>query len=90
MSIKGQGCPFEYSSICLAPAIREGHHLNITFQLLPLLHQYACKADDYVAHLIGHEGPGSLLSELKARNWATGLCAGVAVQFCLIDYLMYI
>jgi secreted Zn-dependent insulinase-like peptidase len=79
MSIKGKGYPFECSSLCLTPAIREGHHLNITCQLPTLLHQYASKAEDYVGHLIGHEGPGSLLSELKARNWATSLCAGVVV-----------
>ena len=29
-----------------------------------------------VGHLLGHEGPGSLLSLLKARGWADALCAG--------------
>jgi insulysin len=28
------------------------------------------------AHLLGHEGPGSLLSELKRRGWATSLQSG--------------
>ena len=76
MSIKDSGYPFEASGICLTPAIREGHHLVLSFQLPPLLAQYGAKADEYVSHLVGHEGPGSLLSELKARNWATGLSAG--------------
>ncbi len=30
----------------------------------------------YVSHLIGHEGPGSLLSYLKARGWCRNLGAG--------------
>lgn len=30
----------------------------------------------YLGHFIGHEGPGSILSDLKARGWATGLSAG--------------
>ena len=30
----------------------------------------------YVSHLIGHEGPGSLLSELKNRGWVNSLVAG--------------
>ena len=31
---------------------------------------------DYLSHLIGHEGKGSLLSELKARKWCNSLVAG--------------
>ena len=38
------------------------------------------KADEYVGHLVGHEGTGSLLSALKARGWASELSAGVSDQ----------
>ena len=30
----------------------------------------------YTSHLIGHEGPGSILSLLKAKGWANGLSSG--------------
>ena len=30
----------------------------------------------YLAHLVGHEGSGSLLSLLKTKGWANGLSAG--------------
>ena len=30
----------------------------------------------YLAHLIGHEGPGSVLSELKRLGWSNSLAAG--------------
>ncbi|PSK36776.1 hypothetical protein B9Z65_1959 [Elsinoe australis] len=30
----------------------------------------------YISHLIGHEGPGSILAYLKAKGWANGLGAG--------------
>jgi insulysin len=30
----------------------------------------------YVSHVIGHEGPGSLLSYLKRKGWVNGLTAG--------------
>ena len=33
-----------------------------------------------VSHLLGHEGPGSLLSALKARGWAEGLNAGLGMR----------
>ena len=34
------------------------------------------KPDGYLAHLIGHEGKGSLLSALKRRGWCSHLDAG--------------
>ena len=34
------------------------------------------KQSNYVAHLIGHEGPGSLLSYLKRKGWANSVAVG--------------
>lgn len=31
----------------------------------------------YVSHLIGHEGPGSIMSYIKSKGWANGLGAGM-------------
>lgn len=31
----------------------------------------------YLSHLIGHEGPGSLLSALRSRGWCNSLVGGV-------------
>ena len=59
------------------PAVRQGHNLTLTFQLPSLFHAYRAKPDDYVSHLIGHEGRGSLLSALKARGLASAISAGV-------------
>ena len=47
------------------------------FQLPSLTNQYRSKADEYLSHLVGHEGKGSLLSALKAKGWASELSAGV-------------
>lgn len=30
----------------------------------------------YISHLMGHEGPGSILSTLKSRGWSNSLVAG--------------
>ncbi|KAE9594482.1 putative insulysin [Lupinus albus] len=58
-------------------AVKDVHILDLSWQL-PCLHQeYLKKPEDYLAHLLGHEGKGSLLSYLKARGWATSLSAGV-------------
>lgn len=37
---------------------------------------FILQPERYVSHLIGHEGPGSLLSELKNRGWVNSLVAG--------------
>eukprot|EP00163_Fabomonas_tropica_P027319 TRINITY_DN5224_c0_g1_i14.p1 TRINITY_DN5224_c0_g1~~TRINITY_DN5224_c0_g1_i14.p1 ORF type:complete len:886 (+),score=217.98 TRINITY_DN5224_c0_g1_i14:269-2659(+) len=38
--------------------------------------KYLTKPSQFLSHLLGHEGPGSLLSLLKAKGWAEQLCAG--------------
>jgi insulysin len=42
-----------------------------------LLSEYRQKPAGYVSHIIGHEGPGSLLSLLKAKGLADSLSAGM-------------
>jgi insulysin len=39
------------------------------------------KHAEYVAHLLGHEGPGSLLSYLKREGWAYGMAAAPNYEF---------
>lgn len=52
-------------SLTLAPAVKDAHEITVTFQLPPLRKFYTTKPDHYISHLVGHEGPGSLLSALK-------------------------
>ena len=79
-SFAGAGCALQCSAATLtrAAAVKEAHELVITVSLPPLGGAYLCKPDEYAAHVLGHEGRGSLLSLLKARGWATGLSAGVS------------
>ncbi|KAK9820983.1 hypothetical protein WJX81_000873 [Elliptochloris bilobata] len=71
------GPPYEGGRLHLLPAVREGHELAATFVFPSLEKEYRAKAEDYISHFVGHEGAGSLLSTLKARGWATAVCAGV-------------
>jgi len=50
--------------------------MSLEFPLPDLLEYYASDPTLYVAHLIGHEGPGSLLSYLKSKGWCNTLSAG--------------
>jgi hypothetical protein len=67
------GLPFEGSVAYLAPANGVADSLYITFQMLSKSGDYKCKPQAYWAEALGHKGPGSLLSALKARKLATAL-----------------
>ncbi|KAA8543659.1 hypothetical protein F0562_021595 [Nyssa sinensis] len=58
-------------------AVKDVHILNLSWTLPCLRNDYLKKSEDYLAHLIGHEGRGSLHFFLKARGWATSISAGV-------------
>ncbi|KAK9862426.1 hypothetical protein WJX84_001898 [Apatococcus fuscideae] len=76
-SFENQGFPFQGGQLHLLPSVRDYHEIIVTFQFPCLNEAYGSKADEYIAHLIGHEGPGSLLSALKKRGWVNDLEAGI-------------
>ncbi|CAM9165979.1 unnamed protein product, partial [Choristocarpus tenellus] len=57
--------------------VKDIHDLHITWQLEEQLSLYKAKPCEYLGHLIGHEGKGSIFSLLRERRWATGISAGV-------------
>ncbi|XP_054708191.1 insulin-degrading enzyme-like [Uloborus diversus] len=56
--------------------VKDIRSLNITFPIPDLQEQYQTNPGMYLGHLIGHEGPGSLLSELKSLGWVNNLVSG--------------
>jgi len=58
--------------------IKDIKHLNISFPIPDVNPHYDSKPCHYISHLLGHEGKGSLLSELKTRGWVNELVAGGA------------
>ncbi|KAG4923560.1 hypothetical protein AAZX31_18G052800 [Glycine max] len=71
-------------------AVKDVHILDLSWTL-PCLHQeYLKKPEDYLAHLLGHEGRGSLLSFLKSRGWATSLSAGVGEEGIYRSSIAYV
>ncbi|KAI9827289.1 MAG: Insulinase (Peptidase M16) [Thelocarpon impressellum] len=50
--------------------------LEIVFPFLDEEDLYESPPGRYLSHLIGHEGPGSILSCIKSKGWANGLYAG--------------
>ena len=64
-----------------AKPVMDNRSLDIFFLYKDDEHLYKTQPSRYLSHLIGHEGPGSILSYIKAKGWANGLSAG-AMTIC--------
>ncbi|KAK4123327.1 ubiquitin carboxyl-terminal hydrolase-like protein [Parathielavia appendiculata] len=60
----------------LAKPVMDTRELTLTFPFIEQDHLYDSQPSRYIAHLIGHEGPGSIMSYIKSKGWANGLYAG--------------
>ncbi|KAG7155866.1 Insulin-degrading enzyme-like [Homarus americanus] len=56
--------------------VKDIRNLYVTFPIPDLHPHYKTAPGHYLGHLIGHEGPGSLLSYLKGRGWVNSLVGG--------------
>ncbi|WP_299014941.1 insulinase family protein [uncultured Photobacterium sp.] len=60
--------------------IKEVRKLTLSFTLPSVEQYYRQKPLSYIAHLLGNEGSGSLMSMLKRRGWINTLTAGGGVS----------
>lgn len=58
--------------------IKKNHKISLTWVIPPGIKDYDKKYSEYVSFLLGHEGPGSLLSYLRKENLANSLSGGVS------------
>ncbi|KAA0012194.1 peptidase M16 [Billgrantia pellis] len=56
---------------------RDSRHVRFMFPVPDPIQHYRHKPADYLAHLLGHEGEGSLLAVLREAGLADGLSAGM-------------
>jgi insulysin len=59
-----------------AKPVMETRTLELYFPFLDEELLYESQPSRYISHLIGHEGPGSIMSYIKSKGWANGLSAG--------------
>jgi insulysin len=57
--------------------VKQLYNLSFTFPLNQPLNFYQKKPSQYMGHILGHEGEGSLLAWLKLKGWGEGLSAGL-------------
>lgn len=61
--------------------IKQGHKLSVSWPVTPSIHHYEEAPSQYLGHLIGHEGEGSLFYALKTLGmfslWHTPITSKV-------------
>lgn len=65
--------------ICIKP-LKPIRHLQLSFDVSHYHENYKTKSDGLVSHLLGYEGPGSLLSFLQQCGWATQILVGAGLE----------
>ncbi len=68
--------PSKLGVICRCIPIKEKHMLSLSWTFPSSLETYKSKSCRYISHLLGHEGPGSLLAALKRENLAITCATG--------------
>lgn len=66
----------ELMSQIFAKPVMDQRKVEIIFPYQDEEHMFESQPSRYIAHLIGHEGPGSILAYIKAKGWANALSAG--------------
>ncbi|RDW59715.1 LuxS metallohydrolase [Coleophoma cylindrospora] len=61
---------------CFAKPVMDSRQLDLTFPFIDEEELFESQPSRYISHLIGHEGPGSIMSYIKSKGWANGLSAG--------------
>jgi insulysin len=61
---------------CFAKPVMDSRELNLIFPFINEEYLFESQPSRYISHLIGHEGPGSIMSYIKNKGWANSLSAG--------------
>ena len=64
--------------------IKDLRELSLEFPMPSFIHEYENKSFALINYILGYEGEGSLLSALKAKDWATAL--GANFDLDTLDY----
>ena len=70
--------PDEVSTQIFAKPVMEQRKITLTFPYPDEENDYESLPSRYISHLVGHEGPGSILAYLKTKGWASTLSSGAS------------
>ncbi|KAF3769957.1 hypothetical protein M406DRAFT_248220 [Cryphonectria parasitica EP155] len=68
--------PEQLATQIFAKPVMDSRELGLCFPFPDENELFESLPSRYISHLIGHEGPGSIMSYIKGKGWANGLSAG--------------
>ncbi|KAI9058078.1 LuxS/MPP-like metallohydrolase [Trametes sanguinea] len=68
--------PEHMGTVLFVQTVKDYYAVKLSFQLPDLREYYATKPASFLAHFLGHEGPGSVCAYLKEKGWILDLSAG--------------
>ncbi|KAI0819462.1 LuxS/MPP-like metallohydrolase [Trametes gibbosa] len=68
----------QMGTIVFIETVKDSYGFSLTFPLPDLRAHYATKPASFIAHFLGHEGPGSVCAHLKNKGWLLNLSAGAS------------
>ncbi|ODA82847.1 hypothetical protein RJ55_01356 [Drechmeria coniospora] len=68
--------PADLGMQCFAKPVMDSRDLSLIFPFIDEETLFESQPSRYISHLIGHEGPGSIMACLKSKGWANSLSAG--------------
>lgn len=68
--------PDQLSTQCFAKPVMDSRTLDISIPFIDEELLFESQPSRYLTHLIGHEGPGSIMAYIKSKGWANALSAG--------------
>jgi insulysin len=68
--------PEQLCTQIFAKPVMESRQLDLTFPFLDEEALFESQPSRYISHLIGHEGPGSVMAYVKTKGWVNSLSAG--------------
>ncbi|KAH8590462.1 Metalloenzyme, LuxS/M16 peptidase-like protein [Bisporella sp. PMI_857] len=74
--------PDDLLTQCFMKPVMNLNRLILGFPFIDEELLFESQPSRYISHLIGHEGPGSIMSHIKSRGWASGLYTNV-LSVCL-------
>lgn len=68
--------PEDLGTQCFAKPVMDSRELNLIFPFMDEDNLFESQPSRYISHLVGHEGPGSIMAYIKSKGWANSLSAG--------------
>ncbi|PHH91307.1 hypothetical protein CDD83_1011 [Cordyceps sp. RAO-2017] len=68
-------CDDHLGTQCFAKPVMDSRELNLSFPFIDEESLFESQPSRYIGHLIGHEGPGSIMSYVKSKGWVNSLSA---------------